>query len=340
VNVLDAAVGVGRDAFRLEVALEAEPGAVVAVVGPNGSGKTTLLRAIAGLTPARGHVVVDGADVSGQPPERRPVAWVPQTIALFPHLSAVDNVAFGIGGRRSRAAAVEWLDRFGISALRDRRPGQLSGGQAQKVALARALARKPRVLLLDEPLAALDATARADVRRTLRAHLSGWDGVTLLVTHDVVDAATLATRVLAMEGGGVVQDASPAEVTRRPRSQWLATMVGSNAYAGRATGSSIALTLGGSLVAADAGAAGDVLAVFPPHAVALSQTRPTGSARNAWPVTVRSLTAVGGRVRVEADGSPPVVAEVTAGAVSELALHEGDAAWASVKATEISVVAL
>jgi molybdate transport system permease protein len=341
-TVLEAHVAVARDRFRLDAAVEADAGEAIALVGPNGAGKTTLLRALAGLEEAAGRVVVDGLDVTSTPPERRPVAWVPQRVALFPHLSALDNVAFGIGRRRGREEARDWLRRLGIESLAERRPAQLSGGQAQKVALARALARGPRVLLLDEPLAALDPVARTDVRRTLRAHLADFDGVTILVTHDVADAATLAGRMVALDAGRVVQDGAVADVTRAPKAPWLATMLGANACRGRSRAGAVDVEGGGRLVAVDVPAVdgADVLAVFPPHAVVVHSGPPSGSARNAWPVTIRHVTDIGGRVRVDTDGAPPVVAEVTAAAVAELGLHEGGHAWVSVKATEVTVVAL
>jgi molybdopterin-binding protein len=338
---LRARVSLTRGAFGLGVDLEAAAGEVLALVGPNGAGKSSLLRALAGLDRCIGRIVLDGVDITAQPPEGRAVAWVPQRGALFPHLSVLDNVAFGIGRRRGRQSAQEWLDRLGVGALRDRRPSQLSGGQAQKVAVARALARRPRLLLLDEPLSALDATARTDVRRTLRAHLRDFDGVTVLVTHDAVDAATLADRLVALDDGAVIQDGSPAQVARTPRASWLAELFGANACRGVSRDAGVDVAGGGRLVAAGEIADGaDVLAVFAPHAVALHRERPSGSARNVWPVTIRALTDVGGRVRVDADGQPPVVAEVTTAAVAELGLHEGEEVWASVKATEVTAVVL
>lgn len=221
-----------------ELVLDAEPGTTVAVVGPNGAGKTTLLRALLGLTPrARAHLSLGGTEVGTLPPHRRGVAWVPQDGALFPHLSALANTAYGLraqGVRRAEARrqAGDWLDRLGVGHLAHRRPAQLSGGQAGRVALARALAARPRLLLLDEPLAALDQTTRAHVRHTLRRHLSRFGGVCLLVTHDPVEAVSMADRVLVLEDGRALQDAPPTEVTRHPRSPWVARMLGRNAFAG------------------------------------------------------------------------------------------------------------
>lgn len=339
---LDAAVVARRGQFTLDASVTAADGEVVAVVGPNGCGKSTLLHALAGLVAADGPVRIDTTDCAGTPADERSVGWVPQDGALFPHLTARDNVAFGLGGRRARGEAEQWLQRLGVAELADRKPAQLSGGQAQKVSLARALARRPRLLLLDEPLTALDVTARADVRRALRDHLAGYDGVTLLVTHDAVDAVTLADRVLAIEAGRVVQDATPSVVTRAPRTRWLAELMGANAFAGRLAGTTLQVDSGGELTVVDPpGVDGQAaLGVVPAHAVALHRQRPSGSARNAWPVTVADLTALGSRVRVECTGTPPVVAEVTPQAVADLALSEGSEVWATVKATEVTVVLL
>ena len=330
-----------RGQFGLNVAIDAEPGEIVAIVGPNGAGKSTLLRVLAGLTACTGSVQLGGVDIGAMPSFQRPVAWVPQDGALFPHLTALDNVAFGLGGRRGREEAARWLATLGLPDHMRHRPRQLSGGQAQRVALARALVRRPALLLLDEPMAALDVAARTDARRTLRQHLSSYNGVTLLVTHDPVDAATLAGRVVALENGRVVQDAAPADLARAPRTPWLASWMGLNAFPGRATTRGVDLVDGGRLVAAELPAErSEVLAVVPAHAVTLSRTQPAGSARNTWPVVVRELVATGSRMRIRCDGTPSVVAEVTADAVADLGLAEGVEAWASAKATEVTVVPL
>ncbi|MDK0517884.1 ABC transporter permease [Streptomyces sp. ML-6] len=328
--------------------LDAGAGTTIAVVGPNGAGKTTLLRALLGLTPrARARLRLGDTDVTALPPHRRQVAWVPQDGALFPHLSALTNTAYGLRARgvpraEARREAQRWLDRLGVGHLAHRRPAQLSGGQAQRVALARALAARPRLLLLDEPLAALDQTTRAHVRRTLRTHLAGFGGVCLIVTHDPVEAASLADRVLVLDEGRTLQYATPAEVTRHPRSPWVARMLGRNAWAGTAAGDgTLALADGGRLVVADAPAEGTaVLAVIAPEAVAVHRDRPAGSPRNVWPGIVRELTAVGSRIRVAVvlDEAPDLVAEITPQAAAELGLGEGTAVWASVKATEVTVV--
>ncbi|WP_406864427.1 ABC transporter permease [Streptomyces sp. HUAS MG47] len=329
--------------------LDAEPGTTIAVVGPNGAGKTTLLRALLGLTPrAHADLVLGGTDVTALPPHRRRVAWVPQDGALFPHLTALANTAYGLRAQgvpraEARRTAAGWLDRLGVGHLAHRRPGQLSGGQAQRVALARALAARPRLLVLDEPLAALDQTTRAHVRHTLRTHLAGFGGVCLMVTHDPVEAVSLADRVLVLDEGRALQDASPAEVTRHPRSPWVARMLGRNALPGTATPEGLALDGGGVLVAADPPPAGTTaLAIVAPEAVSVHRERPGGSPRNVWPGTVREITASGSRLRVliTSDHAPDLVAEITPQSAAELGLADGVSVWTSVKATETTVVTL
>ncbi|MFI9587492.1 ABC transporter permease [Streptomyces sp. NPDC052236] len=329
--------------------LDAEPGTTIAVVGPNGAGKTTLLRALLGLTPrSRAALRLGDTDVTDLPPHRRHVAWVPQDGALFPHLTALANTAYGLRAHgvpraEARRAALQWLDRLGVGHLAHRKPAQVSGGQAQRVALARALAARPRLLLLDEPLAALDQTTRAQVRHTLRTHLESFGGVCLIVTHDPVEAVSLADRVLVLDEGRALQDAPPAEVTRHPRSPWVARMLGRNAWPGIATAGGLALHGGGRLVVAEPLPAGtEALAIIAPEAVSVHRERPGGSPRNIWPGTIRELTATGSRLRVLVTSrqAPDLVAEITPQAAAELGLAEGTSVWTSVKATEAVVVAL
>ncbi|MFE2599387.1 ABC transporter permease [Streptomyces sp. NPDC059396] len=334
--------------------LDAGPGTTIAVVGPNGAGKTTLLRALLGLTPrAHAELRLGDLDVTALPPHRRGVAWVPQNGALFPHLSALANTAYGLraqGVRRAEArrTAQRWLDLLGVGPLAHRRPHQLSGGQAQRVALARALAARPRLLLLDEPLAALDQTTRARVRHTLRGHLDSFGGVCLIVTHDPVEALSLADRILVLDEGLALQDAPPAEVTRHPRSPWVARMLGRNAWPGTYGPGGLELSGGGRLIVAapaDGESPADgtgALAVIAPEAVSVHRDRPGGSPRNVWAGTVREITALGSRLRVliTSDEAPDLVAEITPEAAAELGLAEGSSVWTSVKATEVTLVAM
>lgn len=330
--------------------LDADAGTTLAVVGPNGAGKTTLLRALLGLTPrAHASLTLGGRDVTSLPPHRRDVAWVPQDGALFPHLNALANTAYGLRAHghpraEARSEAQRWLDRLGVGHLAHRKPGQLSGGQAQRVALARALASRPRLLLLDEPLAALDQTTRAHVRHTLRQHLASFGGVCLIVTHDPVEAVSLAERVLVLQDGRAVQDAAPAEVTRNPRSPWVARMLGRNAWSGQSVDVGVQLPGGARIVAAEPlGESGrPTLAIIAPEAVSLHRERPCGSPRNVWSGRVREITAVGSRLRVRVTSreAPDLVAEVTPAAATDLALADGVPVWASVKATEVTLVPL
>jgi molybdate transport system ATP-binding protein len=334
----------------LDIELDVAAGETVAILGPNGAGKTTLLRCLAGLEPIdAGRIALDDTVWDEPetrvfvPPEHRSVGFGFQDYVLFPHLSARDNVAFGLRSRgvargEARRRADDWLARVGLADVAGTRPDALSGGQAQRVALARALATDPRVLLLDEPLAALDASSRGEVRRDLRAHLGEFAGVRLLVTHDPIDAATLADRLVIVEGGRVVQTGSLAEITARPRSRYVAELVGVNLLLGVAREREIALEGGGMLVAPSA-ATGAVFAVVRPQAVALHRERPAGSPRNVWPVRIASVELLGDRVRVRVDGPPALVAEVTPAALHELGLVEGVEVWASVKATEVDVFA-
>ncbi len=348
---LDARVVVRRGAFALDVALGGGDGEVVAVLGPNGAGKSTLLRALAGLIAlddgrieVGGVVWDDPATRLVRPPERRSVGLVFSDHLLFPHLSALENVAFGprargVGRAAARARALAWLDRVGMADLAARRPHELSGGQAQRVALARALVTDPALLLLDEPLAALDASTRIEIRHTLHEHLSGWPGACVLVTHDPVDATLLADRVVVLEGGVVVQAGTPAELARSPRTAWAAQLLGLNVYRGTSDGTVVTLAGGGRLVPADA-PVGPVVVTVPPTAVALHAARPEGSPRNVWPVTVAGTEQTGHVVRVRLDGEPSALADLTRGAVVELGLAPGDRVWASVKATEVVAEAI
>jgi molybdate transport system ATP-binding protein len=335
---LSARILVQRNGFRLDVAFEVADREVVALLGPNGAGKTTALRALAGLVPAVGDIVVDGTSLTGVPVERRRIGLVFQDYLLFPHLSTVDNVAFGLrcqGLRRPAAhrEATRWLARMGLAEHADARPAALSGGQAQRVALARALAIQPRLLLLDEPLAALDAGTRLAIRAELRHHLAGFDGATVLVTHDPLDAMVLANRIVVIEAGSIVQSGTPAEITRRPRTDYVARLVGLNLYRGVAWAGSVELAGGGRL-AVDDPVSGEAFVAFPPAAVALYLDRPAGSPRNVWPVRVGGVERYGDRVRVQLSGEPAVVADVTPAAAAELDLVAGKGLWAAVKATE------
>jgi molybdate transport system ATP-binding protein len=337
---LDAHLLVDRGSFSLDVTLTAAPGDVVALLGPNGAGKTTALRALAGLTPLTGgHLRLDGVALDRTPPESRPVGVVFQDYLLFPHLTALDNVAFGprcqgATKAEARAQAAAWLDRMGLAGHAGAKPRRLSGGQAQRVALARALATRPRLLLLDEPLAALDARTRLDVRAQLRHHLAGFEAVAVLVTHDPLDAMVLADRLVVVEHGRVVQEGTPAEIARRPRTDYVAQLVGLNLYKGTADGHTVRLDAGPAITTTE-DLHGPVFVAFPPGAVTLYRDRPTGSsARNLWRCAVTGLETHGDQIRAALTGELPLVADLTTVAAAELDLHAGAEVWATVKATQ------
>lgn len=343
---LDARLRSRRGTFTLDVELAAETSEVLAVVGPNGAGKTTLLRSLAGLTRIEGGRVVLGGTVLDDadarvhvPAEHRPVGVVFQDLLLFPNMTALENVAFGLrcrGVRRveARRQAADWLDRVGLAAYARALPSQLSGGQAQRVALCRALATRPQLLLLDEPLSALDTGTRAEVRRNLKNGLADFGGVQLIVTHDPDEAMALADKLVVLEEGRVVQVGTREEITIRPRSRYVATFVGINLFRGVSDGAEIRLPGGCRLYSPDC-PLGDVFAAVHPRAVSLHRLQPDGSSSNVWRGAVSGMDDEGSVVRVLVDSSPQIVAEVTRPAIAKLGISVGVDVWASAKATEI-----
>ncbi|MBA2555257.1 MAG: ABC transporter ATP-binding protein [Geodermatophilaceae bacterium] len=344
---LDAHVVLQRGTLHVDVSFEVGPGEVLAVLGPNGAGKSTLLRVLAGLTaPHGGRISLDGKLLDEPavgirvPPHHRPIGMVFQDHLLFPHLSTVDNVAFGLRARgesrqAARAIAGEWVARMDLADYSSAKPRSLSGGQAQRVALARALAGDPRLLLLDEPLSALDARTKLDVRADLRHHLADYPGATVLVTHDPVDAMALADRLVVIERGRVVQVGTPVEVSRRPRTDYVARLVGLSLLSGTAQGRAVVLDSGAAVQVAEP-TNGPVFVAIRPAAVALYRTRPDGSPRNVWAVTVGGVTPYGETLRVDLHGEVPLTADVTPEAAAELDLVIGARFWASVKANEVA----
>ncbi len=347
---VDASISAKVGDFELDVDLAVADGEVVGVLGPNGSGKSTLLRVLAGLCPLRdGRVELSGRPVDDPdhgvlvPPERRSCATLFQEYLLFPHLSAEANIAFGLrchGAPRgvAEAEAKAWLDRMGIADRRAARPHELSGGEGQRVALARALATRPELLLLDEPTAALDLAVRGIVREELLRHLRQFDGATVLVTHDPVDAACLADRIVILDAGRIVQRGRYLEVASRPRSAYVARLTDVNVLRGEGHGTELTLADRTVLTCADR-LDGAAVVVVPTQGVALHLEVPTGSAQNAWRTRVVSVHPLGDRIRVGLGGPVPIVAEITPRAQTELDIRDGTDVWASVKATQLEVAA-
>lgn len=345
-----ARIGVDLGEFSVDdVELRVESGSTSAIIGPNGAGKSTIVHTIAGTVPLqRGRIVLgdrvvdDVTDAIFVPPADRSVGAVMQDPMLFPHLSVLENVAFGPRARGTprrvaREVAHAWLERLGVAAHAQKRPRALSGGQAQRVALARALATDPDVLLLDEPLSALDAGTRPAVRRELAQHLAEYSGTAIVVTHDAVEAMTLADHLLALEDGRITQRGTASELRERPRSRYVADLVGVNLYRGEADRDGIVTAVGERIVATGHDARGPALAVVHPRAVALHRDEPHGTPRNVWPGTVAHIDPEGSRARVHVDAAVPITAEVTATSIAGLGVTEGAAIWVSVKATEVEI---
>jgi len=323
---------------------------VVAVLGPNGAGKSTILGVIAGLVrPDRGRATLDGQVLFDLGPDAAQV-WVPahargvallaQEPLLFPHLTALDNVAFGPRSRNrsrseSRTVAARWLEEVDASQYADRKPAQLSGGQAQRIAVARALAADPQLLLLDEPMAALDVAVAPALRQMLRRVLA--DRPVIIVTHDVLDALLLADRVIVVEDGRVVEDGATAQVLGRPRSAFAARIAGLNMVRGTREGKGVRTTRGLFVEGLAEGAVAEgerALAVFRPSAVGVYRHPPGGSPRNVVAVTVDELEPHGDQIRVRA---ADLSADVTAAAAADLDLTPQSKAIFAVKASEVAI---
>ena len=339
------------DERDVDVSFTVAPGETLAVLGPNGAGKSTVLAVAAGLLhPDRAEVTLDGRPlvVAGPgsrhtfvPPHDRHVALLAQDPLLFPHLSVLDNVAFAPrarGARRAEARATSqgWLDRVGVGELADRRPSEISGGQAQRVAVARALAAEPRLLLLDEPMAALDVAVTPAVRQTLRSVLA--ERSVVLVTHDPLDALLLADTVVVLDHGRIVEQGPATDVLTRPRSAFAARIAGLNILTGTWHGDGLRTSDGGTVQGAPTGPSmtdGDpAVAVFSPSAVSIYRQAPAGSPRNVFAAAVTDIEPHGDRIRVR---TGELSADVTPRAVADLDLVPGTEVYLSVKATEVAV---
>jgi molybdate transport system ATP-binding protein len=337
--------------FELRAGFVAERGVTTVIVGESGAGKTSLLRLAAGLDqPERGRIVLDGKvyvnpDVGILVPAwQRDVGYVAQDYSLFPHLTVEQNVAFGLraGGTGRGAIATrvaETLRRAGIAELAGRKPAMLSGGQQQRAALARALVLEPALLLLDEPLAALDLQTRRLLRGELRELLRTLHCVTLYVTHSPLEALLFGDRIVVIEGGRVTQTGTRDDLLRHPRSRYVAELMGTNLFAGHArvgAEGAVVRTGDGDLAVSDPGEPGEVYVTVDPRQITLHHHRPEGSAQNVFSGPILELAPEppsGERIRVILGTRPPLVAEVTREAVATLSLREGMTVHASFKAT-------
>ena len=345
-----------RGALALDVELAASGGTTTVLVGESGAGKTSILRLLAGLDrPILGRVTVDGDDWldTGRglslEPWRRRVGYVPQDYALFPHLSVERNVAFGLAGRgltasERRDRVHEALATTGLTGLGHRLPGRLSGGEQQRAALARALAPRPRLLLLDEPLAALDLQTRRAVRTELRELLGRLPCITLYVTHSPVEALVFGNRIVVLERGRVSQEGPREELLRYPRSPFVAELMGTNLFIGRrgeaGEGAGRVRTAEGEITVSRYPGQGDVFLTVSPREITLFRERPAGSAQNVFEGPIVELVPeppAGERIRVVLGTRPTLVAEVTREAVAALALREGLEVFATFKATGVTL---
>ena len=333
---------------NFDVSLELAAGESLAVLGPNGAGKSTLLSIIAGLLrPDRGHAVIGDRtlfDLSPgnrlwTAPHLRGTALLAQEPLLFPHLTALENVAFGprskgIPVSEARRTALKWLAATETDSFASRRPGKLSGGQAQRVAVARALATSPDLLLLDEPMAALDIHAAPLMRRLLKRVLEDRNAV--IITHDILDALMLAHQVVVIEDGHVTDAGPTREVLNRPRSRFVAGLAGLNLMTGTVQEDGISSDYGhvAGIRELPLHQGEAAMAVFAPSAVSIFLAAPHGSPRNTYEAVVTDLEPHGDYIRVRAGD---LAADITPAALADLSLVPGTRAYFTVKATAVNL---
>lgn len=334
--------------FRVDIELAIAPGSTLALLGPNGSGKSTVVAALAGLLPIEsGRIELEGIVLDDPQkrtfvePARRRVGVVFQDYLLFPRMSVLENVAFGLRSQgvphnQARERAGEWLERLGLAGLELRKPAHLSGGQAQRVALARALVTEPELLLLDEPLSALDVTTREQLRRDLAEHLSAFPGPRLVITHDPIEAFLLSDQISIIEGGKVTQTGSAEEIRLRPRTRYAADLAGSNFFVGHAQNGRV--QIGGEvLLLAEHDIDGEVLLSIRPASIGVFHHRPEGSPRNSWLTKIELVERLGDRTRLLTGSPLPLTIEITSESAQTMSLDRGREVWVAIKSTEIEV---
>jgi len=377
--MLNVALETRLNTFHLSLSFAAEVGRTTVLLGESGSGKTTVLRLLAGLlSPQSGHIALDqvvyfdGESRVAVPPQERPFGYVFQDYVLFPHLNVFENVAFGLRAqyvprRILRQRVGEALERVHLVGLDQRRPAQLSGGQQQRVAIARALALQPKLLLLDEPLSALDVQTRREVRQELRSILADVNITTILVTHQYLEALVFGHQILVLDHGKVVQQGEQRDLLEYPRSSYVAELVGVNFFRGsivrQESDMLYAIQLQNGAQAVEVVAAlrergptektpeigAEAYIIVDPRSITLYPTAPDSSARNVFRGEIVQILRLGvapgsvdgqdGRVRVSIllnDATAPLTAEVTEASVARLGLREGQTISASFKATEAS----
>ncbi len=327
--------------------LEINRGEYFVILGPTGAGKTLLLETIAGFYyPDRGEVWIDGREVTNLPPERRKIGFIYQDYSLFPHLTVEQNIEFGLKLRRSKLGDItrkieDIMNWLGISHIADRYPVTLSGGEQQKVAIARAIAIEPSVLLLDEPLSALDYRTRVYLREELK-RVKNESGITMVhVTHDQTEAMVLADRIAVMMRGRVMQVGTPYDIFNKPQNEELADFVGIenilNGVVRNNEGGIVEIEVDGySIFAVSEYRAGDVKVFIRPEDITLSERRGESSARNVLKGSIVALDDMGPLTRVKLDNS--LVALITKHSRESLGLQKGDEVYATFKATSVHVV--
>jgi len=337
--LLDARVILNRDSLTLDVELQLQHGEVIAVLGPNGAGKTSLLHALLGwLELESGWIMVDGEVIDSPdtdsyvPPQHRPFGMVFQDGLLFPHMSVEKNILFGAGKDFNLKPLAESLQ---ANELLAKFPSELSAGERQRAAIARSLAARPKVLFLDEPFSALDIQGKRRGRSLLKEALAIGVSGCLIVTHDLVDAFTLADRVMIIEGGKLTQFDVPDRIRSRPGSEWIADLVGWNYYEGIGEGSVVTLPHGTTIFTAQDDLDGPTSISINPASVSIFKSQPSGSPRNSWLSSIKNIEILDGRARVSLVGEIDICADITTVAANELRQSISSEVWVSVKATEV-----